>query len=100
MSGDVARIVYGFRDLIDCLNTSRSLRSSLLTRAEHCVVKEINIELQRYLGPATSIHVLSEFLDCFDDKNKWMKKLKDEDLSELQAIGNKLMVLQIHRQKN
>lgn len=49
--------------------------------------------MQSYLGPDSSIQNLNEFLDRCENKNMVIKKLNDEDLSELAAIANKLAAL-------
>lgn len=91
MIRDVSETIYDFKSLIDDLNNSKSLLTML--RSDRHALTEINIALQRYLGPTNSIHVLSDFLDNFDSKSKLAKKLKSEDLSELMSLGNKLIEL-------
>lgn len=91
---DVSETIYDFQDLIQDINEIKSLRTNL-NRRERNALKEINIALQRYLGPVNSIHVVGDFLDGFDNRSKLIKKLKDEDLSELISIGNKLSALKL-----
>lgn len=92
MSRNISETIYTFKSLIDDLSQHKSFRS-MLNRHERDTLKEISLAMQSYLGPDSSIQNLNEFLDRCENKNMVIKKLNDEDLSELAAIANKLAAL-------
>jgi hypothetical protein len=84
--------IESFQELVNDLIRCKALRTSL-NKQERNKLVDIEVSLQIYLGIAGSIHNLSNFLDNVDHKKTLVKKLNDDDLSELTAIVDKLTEL-------